>query len=561
MAKVGRPKKTIETERILYVIPKEIKEELDKRINPCSSDEDYKDRSKLITKAVKEMLGLGKKIDIERKKRKFENIYSKLFIFTDKTLENHLFKPLNSESNNFEIVNIVDKLREKIISGQELSSDEINSFNDILKELKFCIDKNLNVISDSEYINVFLFQLQLNKHYPISNYLGICNKCNRLFFKRKLRQKFCSPSCKIKYYSTKKINKSNNINTNYEIHFSDYNNIKGGELQRWKKIIIDCWNLCFNKYSKFKELISFKDDKNRTLIYRSIIILMTEINSILLEKELNFLENITVDILLNWFVEEIFPKECSKKIKTDSIKDLKKYIPLNRFAIEKELYIALKKYKIDNNNEYINNLYNYKNYFESNFEQDYQGILPDEAIKDAKKMVLLQYDCLLAIRKYDKHQIDECIDICNNILKTEPSHIDAHGLLILALFDKKDFNKIIEHYTELEKISFGLHFIDYNLIKIYSAIAFNDVENNEKALEILKSEEDFNTNELKIMRELTLFRIYLDVENIEKARNCLKTLKELEEKTDKIDKIEKMEKELKEKEAKFLAIQNYKNDN
>ena len=558
MAKVGRPKKTIETERILYVIPKEIKEELDKRINPSSSDEDYKDRSKLITKAVKEMLGLGKKIDIERKKRKFENIYSKLFIFTDKTLENHLFKPLNSESNNLEIVNVVDKLREKIISGQELSSDEINSFNDILKELKFCIDKNLNVISDSEYINVFLFQLQLNKHFPISNYLGICNKCNRLFFKRKLRQKFCSPSCKIKYYSTKKINKSNNINTNYEIHFSDYNNIKGGELQRWKKIIIDCWNLCFNKYSKFKELISFKNDKNRTLIYRSIIILLTEINSMLLEKELNFLENITDDILLNWFVEEIFPKECTKRIKTNSIKDLKKYIPLKRFEIEKELFIALKKYKIDNNNEYINSLYNYKDYFESKFEQDYQEVLLDEDIKNAKKISLLRCDCLIAQRKCEKYQIDECIEICNNILKIEPSCIDAHGLLILAYANKKNVNKIIEHYNELEKISFGLHFISYNLIKIYSAIAFNKVENNEKALEILKSECDYNTTELKKLKELALFHIYLDVKNFENANNSLTKLKDLGEK---IEEMEELEKELKEKEAKFLAIQNNKNDN
>ena len=561
MAKAGRPKNKIVTKRIQYVIPQEVLDELDKKINPNSIDEDYKDRSKLITKAIKEMLGLSPK---SPKKKHFENIYDKFFQTDDPTLKNKLFKPFKLETD--EEIKIVDKLINKIIGGQPIASEEIEAFNNTLRNQSFWIDDNLNVNCSSECISAFLFMLELNQKYPIANHLGLCKKCKRPFFKKKSIEKFCSRTCKIQYfynlrdktndplnykYLTEKIKKLKRDKNKSVFLFKDYNTVEGGELLRWKKIIHDCYLSCNNNYSVFKDIISKNLIGNKEQMNRSTVLLITEITSLLLDKDVKEIEDLTVDNFVNMFVDRIFPKECSRSIKLNSINDLKKFIPINRFKVEKDFLIATKKLVITkgkNDNEFLNSINELKKYYNHQFEQDYHNILSKEDIENGKKTTLLQANLLIADRKYKNGQIDECIEICNDILKIDSSYINAHGLIIDALYAKKSWEQIIYHYNKIEKTSSNYPiFIDYDNIKCLSAMAFHKNGNSEKALEILRPENLFTSNNAKKVRGLVLLEIYEDNKDFEQAKIALSKYKEYE---DNLDEIKELEQELEKLESK-----------
>ena len=133
---IGRPRKTIKTKRIQAVIPEEILNKLDKKV---SSDKNL-DRSKALTEAVNEWLGLTKK------KRSFENIYKKFFGYSGLTKEDPLKVLHNSE--NLEIDEeenkIIEIIEKKLFSSEKLTGREYLQINAFIEKQSFNIDKELN---------------------------------------------------------------------------------------------------------------------------------------------------------------------------------------------------------------------------------------------------------------------------------------------------------------------------------------------------------------------------------------------------------------------------------
>ena len=190
---IGRPRKTIKTKRIQAVIPEEILNKLDKKVR---SDKNL-DRSKALTEAVNEWLGLSKR------KRSFENIYKKFFGYSGATNE-ELFSD-EKVDNNSEESKIIKLISERLFEDRTLFTKEVDEINDYISKQTFYVDNKLRLHCNSKKLLDLLGKLFLNSQFPINNFIGRCNYCGKEFFKKKLSQKYDTPICKIHNLEKKKV--------------------------------------------------------------------------------------------------------------------------------------------------------------------------------------------------------------------------------------------------------------------------------------------------------------------------------------------------------------------
>lgn len=567
MAKIGRPKNNIETKRIQCVIPKDLLDKLDLKVRVMEN----KDRSKAITQAVSEWLGITKK------KTKFENIYYKLFGFSDTTLKNELFLNSNIKKENSVIVKAIDELISLLIMGETISQDKLSLINGILKQCNIYLDKNFKLNCDSNAIINFIFVLLLNYSFPVNNYLGICKYCGKEFFKKRSGQKYCSSSCKLKHFYetrnkskdpykymeiTDSIDRIRSKAEKQEIYFDNYG--YNSEIQRYKDIIYECCIIAENKYSKLKNLLKKNILAYDNQIIRSIIILMNEIILLLLKKDYEVIENLTRDDFLSFMVETVFPENCGKNIKRNAIKDLRIIIPISRFNIEKDLLLAYKRIELLKNDNYAEcadyyrkAVINSKQYFLTQFDDDYKNVIEDKTLFYVQKYLNIQLaDLRLADELFTSDDLDEAIEICKNILKKNPISLDAYGVLIHVYFYKRDYESVIRYYERIERISPYLNLLNNNkinsqkrykkeimairrvtdlgLIKGQASFAYWKNGCKEIALNIIKADEFFVTNKAKIRRLKNYCIFNKDENNLDKAKEILLKLKELGANTDDI---------------------------
>ncbi|MBR4261173.1 MAG: hypothetical protein IKQ33_04400 [Clostridia bacterium] len=457
---IGRPRKTIKTKRIQAVIPEEILNKLDKKV---SSDKNL-DRSKALTEAVNEWLGLTKK------KRSFENIYKKFFGYSGLTKEDPLKVLHNSE--NLEIDEeenkIIEIIEKKLFSSEKLTGREYLQINAFIEKQSFNIDKELNFTCTSSKLLTIIEKLFLNSKYPINDYIGHCKYCGKEFFKKKITQKYDTPICKIQTYEEQK-NETNNpaevvrINkiiknlkskSNFDVKpYFDRNDNNGFE--KLKKIVEDLCVVSNYKYSIFKK--KFKQFQNKNEIEGINELYIAHLVRNLSLKEI---QNLTLEGFANYIAGELFPDK--NNIRFYAAKNLMEEYQ-NMFVVSKNMALFLKtereqSIEINDKSQIYTNILNTMEeelgniFAKTDSETDIVGNYFKEMFENAFKLSS-------AVKFTIENEHQKAIELCEEVLK-DGDKIDALQILLKIYFSIGNFDKVVEVFDRLQLLSDKLDALD-----------------------------------------------------------------------------------------------------
>ena len=461
---IGRPRKTIKTKRIQAVIPEEILNKLDKKV---SGDKNL-DRSKALTEAVNEWLGLTKK------KRSFENIYKKFFGYNGATKE-ELFSDKIID-NNSEESKITKLILERLFEDRRLLSKEVEEINNFISKQTFFIDNKLRLHCNSEKLLEVLKKLFLNSQFPINNYIGHCSFCGKEFFKKKVSQKYDTPICKIHNLEKRKSETSNikeavhlkqkieSIKKDSKFDIKEYLDINSEySFEKIKKLIEDiCYKADF-KYSGFKKNFKKLLNDNYELegfgnlfnIYMAHLIKTYDSETI---KKLEY-ENFG-----DFFAEDVFPDK--KDIRSFVSKDIKDLISKNSFEKRKDyILVSIEIAKLPDELQERAWL-EVGNKFLMPEESE---ILNNQKIPDIFKKNIINSIKLLKAFASKKYHPEASIEICENILKENENNIKAMELLIDTYFSMgpSKYKEVIYYYNKIEETENKLREIEDKIGKTY----------------------------------------------------------------------------------------------
>ena len=435
--RVGRPKRTDVTKRIHCVLPDEVLSKLDDKIK--SLHDSKIDRSKAITESLKSWLG------ISNSRRNFENIYAKLG------------NPFNKDILN-NLDDFASYIINKLISNEPLNDEDILKINDLFSKQKININKDLEI--KEEIVSAFILEqlLFLSRLYPISNYLGKCQYCGEIFFKKRIDQKFDTTACNIRYYKKLSEKSSDNVKIYADLNkaiedlkekidldsveLTDYLNKKNRNddiILTLKNILNDICLECGYSFSKLKKL--FKKNWN-TDLYEFILHLERAYELYLSYRYPNMeeMEKINLDTWAKDTAQVFFP--ITKNIRYHFESWLKTYISPLYFAKVKSILLAKReilKYNFGTPEYFIakNSLkkafIDCIEYYEKNYEIE-KGNSAEVQINKNVKIIRLNHS-ILRENLIDKNtNIEETISCCNKILDVYPNDIDARCLIIITYF-------------------------------------------------------------------------------------------------------------------------------
>lgn len=451
----GRPKKNITTKRIQAVLPVEILEKLDKKV---SGDKNL-DRSKALTEAVNQWLGLTKK------KRSFENIYKKFFGYRGVS-EGELYLGLkffgnyeSQEEPEEKEKEIIGLITEKLFENKALTSEEEKEINSYFSNLKISVDHKLGLHFESKYLLELLGKLYLNSVFPINNYIGRCKYCGKEFFKRKLTQKYDTPICK-KYYLEKMKIKTNDpkkiIKINKDIEklrqsnesINEFFNSKNKDTFENVKRFIE--NLCFKanyNYSEFKKLIKqFLDDEYRLKDIGNLFYIY--ISHIIQTYDITTIENLEYNDFGDFFIRDVFPR--NDNIRLTASKEIKDLISQDYFEKRKAFILMtyhIRDLPIDCRLDVWKNFAN----------KDVSDLIKLNAFKnpeisDELKKDLLNVGNLLKAYTCTFGYTMKSIEICEKMIKEDENNIEAIQLLIDIYFTHKEYKKVISYYKKMKEV-------------------------------------------------------------------------------------------------------------
>ena len=458
---IGRPRKTIKTRRIQAVLPEEILKKLDKKV----FSEKNLDRSKALTEAVNEWLGLTKR------KRSFENIYKKFFGYNNTTM----FDELSSfvmVGNNQEEKKILELIKERLFEDRTLLTKEVEEINNYISKHKFFVDKKLRLHCSSDKLFEILGKLFLNTHYPINNYIGHCGFCGKEFFKKKVSQKYDTPICKIHNLEKKKSETTNpkiavelkknidKIKQNLKLDINEYFDINNeNKFENIKKYIED---LCYKanyKYSifkkNFKKLLNDKFELegfgNCYDIYSSHIVQSYDLETI----NKLFFENFG-----DFFAQDVFPDK--NNIRYYVSQDIKNIIDKKMFDIFKMMAVLSKtisELPNDVKNIALSELSNKLPLLLDVVSAETSQVLNNTKLKELpdifKNNIINSLNLRKAYLLKTNHNPEASIEICEKILKENKNNLDALNVLIDTYFSMgpSKYKEIISCYEKIEEIS------------------------------------------------------------------------------------------------------------
>ncbi len=448
---IGRPRKTIKTKRIQAVIPEEILNKLDKKV---SSDKNL-DRSKALTEAVNEWLGLTKK------KRSFENIYKKFFGYSGLTKESplevlHCSRDQEIDEEENKIIEIIER---KLFASENLTEKEYLQINAFVEKQNFTIDKELHFCCTSSKLLTIIEKLFLNSKYPINDFIGHCKYCGKEFFKKKITQKYDTPICKIQTYEEQK-NKTNNpvevvkINkiienlkskSKFDIKtYFDINNDNGFE--KLKKIVEDLCVVSNYKYSIFKKKFKqyIHQNENEINSIRELYIAHL-VKNLTLEK----IRNLTLEDFANYISQELFPNKNNIRIYAE--KDLKEEFR-KIFVFSKYMALLLKNER-DQSIEKDEKSQIYTEIMDVMKEELYKFFAKTEFETDDLKNYIKEmseniFKLFTAKRFIDNDNYQKAIEICEEVL-CDGDKVDALELLLKLYFSIDNLDKVVETFDRL----------------------------------------------------------------------------------------------------------------
>lgn len=459
---IGRPRKTIKTKRIQAVIPEEILNKLDKKV---SSDKNL-DRSKALTEAVNEWLGLTKK------KRSFENIYKKFFGYSGLTKEDplkvlHCNRNLEIDEEENRIIEIIEK---KLFTSENLTEKEYLQINAFVEKQNFTIDKELHFCCTSSKLITIIEKLFLNSKYPINDYIGHCKYCGKEFFKKKITQKYDTPICKIQTYEEQKNETSNpeevvkinkiikNLKSKSKFDINPYFDRNDNDgFEKLKKIVEDLCVVSNYKYSifkkKFKQYILQNENEMGDIDKIYIAHLVKNLS-------LEEIRNLTLENFADYISKELFPDK--NNIRFYAAKNLMENSQ-KIFGISKNMAISLKlerekSIKIgDRSQIYAEITSSMKENFdkflnETQFESDYIKNYIKETSENMFK--LLKAKTLIENSNYK-----EAIEVCEEVL-SDGDKIDALELLLKLYFSIGNLDKVVETFDRLQALYNKIEMLD-----------------------------------------------------------------------------------------------------
>ena len=465
---IGRPKKTIKTKRIQAVIPEEILSKLDKKVK---ADKNL-DRSKALTEAVNEWLGLTKK------KRSFENIYKKFFGYNGLTREDplevlHRSRDQEIDEEENKIIEIIEK---KLFVSENLTEQEYSQINAYVEKQSFTIDKELHFSCTSSKLLTIIEKLFLNSKYPINDYIGHCKYCGKEFFKKKITQKYDTPICKIQTYEEQKketnnpaeVVKINKIIKNlkskskFDIKpYFDRNDNNGFE--KLKKIVEDLCVVSNYKYSifkkKFKQYILQNEDEIGDIDKIYIAHLVRNLS-------LEEIQNLTLEDFANYIADELFPDKNNIRFyaANNLIEDFKKM-----FIVSKNMALSLKLEReqsigIDDRAKIYTDITTaFEDEMRKFFDQTDFGT---DVVKNYFKEIFENAFKLSAAIKFSiekEHQ--KAIEQCEEVLR-DGDKIDALKILLKIYFSIENFDKVIEVFDRLQTLYDKLDTLDESDMRI-----------------------------------------------------------------------------------------------
>ncbi len=510
----GRPKKSIKTKRIQAVLPEEILFQLDKKVD---GDKNL-DRSKALTEAVNQWLGLTKK------KRSFENIYKKFFgNSVGKDVELKPFAVLKKK--NLQEETIIKIILGKLFENKTLTPEETKEINDYLSGIKISVNSFLRLDFKSKEILEVFGKLYLNTVFPINDYIGHCKYCGKEFFKRKKSQKYDTPVCKIHYLEDIK-NKTNDPNEykrlieqiginkqNFKIDVNSFYNINYESTFERIKGFIE--SLCFKadyKYSRFKKLfLKYLNDEYELKGFGNILYIY--LSHIVKNYSYLDIEKLEYEKFGDFFAEELFPDV--KDIRLDASKDIKELVSEECFA-KRKVFLLLT-YKIL---ELPINFFSqeWTDFINLDISKFISNLFYNKKISKELKKDLIKVGNILKAVGCKNFHTDKTIEICKNMIKENEDDIETIALLIDSFVNARKFKEVIFYYNKLKEIEkrnnkvlvtdnspFAnllpsipyLDFINLRHIEVYSAFAATFEGNYELSANILNGEIIKNLRKLK----------------------------------------------------------------